>query len=64
MTPKLYARIARFTKAYRLREAMPDRSWTGIAYEAGYFDQRHLWRQCWETARMSRDFSILSGKSI
>jgi AraC-like DNA-binding protein len=44
MSPKPYARIARFSKAYRLRESSPTLSWTSIAYEAGYFDQMHMIR--------------------
>ena len=43
-SPKFFARLARFSKAYRLREALPQQSWTSIAYEAGYFDQMHLIR--------------------
>lgn len=42
ITPKAYARIARFSKAYRLREANPRLTWTAIAHEAGYFDQMHF----------------------
>ncbi|HEY1112365.1 MAG TPA: AraC family transcriptional regulator [Chitinophagaceae bacterium] len=42
--PKLFARLTRFSKAYRLREAFPEWSWTQIAYECGYFDQMHLIR--------------------
>lgn len=44
MSPKLFARIIRFSKAYRLHEASPQLSWTQIAYEAGYYDQMHLIR--------------------
>lgn len=51
MNPKLYARILRFSKAYRLHEALPDLSWTKIAYEAGYYDQMH----------MIRDFKVFAG---
>ncbi len=51
MSPKTYARILRFSKAYRLHEAFPDLSWTKIAYEAGYYDQMHL----------IRDFKIFAG---
>ncbi len=50
MPPKIFARIARFSKAYRLREARPDMRWTAIAYEAGYFDQMHLIRDFKEFA--------------
>ncbi len=44
MNPKMYARILRFSKAYRMREAFPRLSWTAIAYQAGYYDQMHLIR--------------------
>jgi len=42
--PKLFARLVRFSKAYRLREDFPDWSWTRIAYECNYFDQMHFIR--------------------
>ncbi len=51
MNPKMYARSLRFSKAYRMHEAMPNLSWTKIAYEAGYFDQMH----------MIRDFKVFAG---
>lgn len=51
MNPKTYARILRFSKAYRLREASPDQSWIEIAYQAGYYDQMH----------MIRDFKVFAG---
>lgn len=51
MNPKLYARILRFSKAYRMREIYPNISWIKIAYEAGYFDQMH----------MIRDFKVFAG---
>lgn len=44
MSPKSFARIARFSRAYRLKEARPGLSWTQIAHEAGYFDQMHFIR--------------------
>ena len=51
MNPKLYARILKFSKAYRLREVFPHLSWTKIAYEAGYYDQMH----------MIKDFKVFAG---
>lgn len=51
MNPKLYARILKFSKAYRLHEAFPHLSWTKIAYEAGYYDQMH----------MIKDFKVFAG---
>lgn len=51
MNPKLYARILKFSKAYRLHEDFPHLSWTSIAYEAGYYDQMH----------MIKDFRVFAG---
>lgn len=51
MNPKMYARILKFSNAYRLHEACPDLNWTTIAHEAGYFDQMH----------MIRDFRAFAG---
>ena len=51
MNPKMYARILKFSIAYRLHETFPLLSWTKIAYEAGYYDQMH----------MIRDFKLFAG---
>lgn len=51
MNPKMFARILKFSKAYRLHEVMPQVSWTHIVYEAGYYDQMH----------MIRDFKTFAG---
>lgn len=51
MNPKMYARILRFSNAYRMHEAFPDRSWIQIAHAAGYYDQMH----------MIRDFKVFAG---
>jgi AraC-like DNA-binding protein len=51
MNPKSYARILKFSNAYRIHESSPQLSWTKIAYEAGYFDQMH----------MIRDFKVFAG---
>lgn len=42
ISPKLFARIVRFSKAYRIREEQSHLSWTQIAHECGYFDQMHF----------------------
>ncbi len=44
LPPKLFARLVRFSKAYRIRENSTEISWTSIAYECGYFDQMHMIR--------------------
>lgn len=51
MNPKTFARILRFSKAYRLHEVSPRLSWIEIAYQAGYYDQMH----------MIRDFKVFAG---
>lgn len=53
LSPKIFARIIRFSKAYRMREANSSISWTAIAHAAGYFDQMH----------MIRDFKVFTGVS-
>jgi len=44
MAPRLFGKLVRFGKAYSMKEAVPDFSWSNIAYEFGYFDQMHLVR--------------------
>lgn len=44
--PKQYCRIVRFAHVLELKNKGPHRSWTEVAYEAGYFDQMHLIRDC------------------
>jgi AraC-like DNA-binding protein len=51
MNPKMFARILKFSKAYRLHESSPQLNWTQIAYDAGYYDQMH----------MIRDFKTFAG---
>lgn len=51
LSPKLFARIVRFSKAYRMREENASLSWTDIAHRCGYFDQMHF----------IRDFKIFTG---
>ena len=50
LTPKQFARIARFARAIDLKRKSKD-SWLNIAHDLGYFDQMH----------MVRDFRILGG---
>ena len=42
ITPKTYARIARFQAALDARLNNPSRSWTDIAHDLGFHDQMHL----------------------
>ena len=53
ITPKLYARIARFEAAVHRKATAPATNWTEIAHEFHYHDQMH----------MIHDFTLLSGAS-
>jgi AraC-like DNA-binding protein len=44
MSPKIYARIARFSHAYNIFERSHTIDWASIAYQSGYFDQMHFIR--------------------
>jgi AraC-like DNA-binding protein len=52
LTPKLFARTIRFDGALAARREAPDRSWTDIVHEFGYFDQAHFIGECHAFARL------------
>lgn len=66
MPAKMYARIARFHKAYKMLESRPLVSWADLAYEAGYYDQTHFIKDFKEFARLTpkRLHKELSGEHI
>lgn len=41
-SPKVYARLIRFSNAYRFFERSEKPDWAAIAYHAGYYDQMHF----------------------
>lgn len=53
MTPKLFTRTIRFERALIARRAAPNRPWTDIIHELGYFDQAHFIRECHAFAGLS-----------
>ena len=53
MTAKMYARIARFHKAYKMLEAKPTISRTDLAYEVGYYDHMHLIKDFKEFSKLT-----------
>lgn len=53
MPAKMYARIARFHKAYKILESRPIISWTDLTYESGYYDQTHFIKDFKEFARFT-----------
>jgi AraC-like DNA-binding protein len=46
MSPKLFARTIRFDAALLAHRDAPDRLWTDIVQEFGYFDQAHFISEC------------------
>ncbi|MDQ4139648.1 MAG: helix-turn-helix domain-containing protein [Bacteroidota bacterium] len=42
VSPKLFARLSRFDKAFRLKYYKPNLDWLQIAIETGYHDYQHL----------------------
>jgi AraC-like DNA-binding protein len=46
LSPKLYARTARFDATLTAHRNEPAKPWTHIIHDAGYFDQAHFIREC------------------
>ena len=44
MSPKFYARIARFDRAFKRKAQQPLLDWLDVAYACGYYDFSHLMR--------------------
>lgn len=53
ISPKLYARIARFDQTVKLKNANPTKDWLSIALEYGYYDYQHLVRDYKEFTRLT-----------
>ncbi len=56
LPPKHFARLIRFSKAYRLKENQHQLSWTTIAHASGYYDQMHFIRDFREFAGVTPSF--------
>ncbi len=66
MPAKMYARIARFHKAYKILESKPIISWPDLTYEVGYYDQTHFIKDFKEFAKVTPTIlhKELSGEHI
>ena len=53
ISPKLYARIARFDQTVKLKNAQPQKDWLSIAVDLGYYDYQHLVRDYKEFTRLT-----------
>ncbi len=64
VSPKLYARIARFENAMKLKNAQPANDWLSVAIELGYYDYQHLVRDFKEFTRLTpNEFLLADAKS-
>ena len=53
ISPKLYARIARFDQTVKLKNAQPAKDWLSVALEYGYHDYQHLVRDYKEFTKLT-----------
>ncbi len=53
MPAKMYARITRFHKAFKIVENNPVTSWTDLTYQVGYYDQTHFIKDFKEFAKVT-----------
>ena len=48
LSPKQFDRIARFNRAYRMRNKYPSLDWLSVAIACGYYDHQHFAKDCKE----------------
>ena len=53
INPKYFARIIRFDKVFRMKNAFPNKDWLSIALDCGYYDYQHLVRDYKEFTGMT-----------
>jgi transcriptional regulator GlxA family with amidase domain len=58
ISPKRFARVARFQAALDARVRTPDRSWLDIAIGSGYHDQMHLVHEFQSLCGLSPTFTV------
>ncbi len=64
ISPKLYARIARFENVMKLKNAQPTKDWLSVALDLGYYDYQHLVRDFKEFTHLTpNEFLIHEAKS-
>ncbi|WP_229598201.1 helix-turn-helix domain-containing protein [Runella aurantiaca] len=64
VSPKLYARIARFENAMKLKNAQPSKDWLSVAIDLGYYDYQHLVRDFKEFTNLTPNaFFLQDGHS-
>lgn len=64
VNPKTLQKIIRFTNAFNIRNAYPERDWSQIAFDCGYFDYQHLAKDYKEfTNHTPNDFHLIESHS-
>ena len=64
VSPKLFARIARFENAMKIKNAQPAKDWLSVAIDLGYYDYQHLVRDFKEfTSLTPNGFLLADGHS-
>ncbi len=61
VTPKYFARVCRFYKAYELKELHPNMDWLSVAIRTGYNDYQHLVKDFKEFAGTTPKILIKEG---
>jgi AraC-like DNA-binding protein len=66
LPPRLYTRVLRFQRAFKLVAGKPPASWADLAIEAGYSDQAHFNREFREFSGVSptQYLSVCTGDSL
>ena len=62
VSPKLYARIARFEQAMKLKNARPSLDWLSVAVTLGYYDYQHLVRDFKEFTQLTPNGFLLAAE--
>jgi AraC-like DNA-binding protein len=63
VSPKLFARISRFDKAFRLKDNNPHMDWLQVALDCGYTDYQHLSKDFREFANVPPN-SLLAAEAL
>lgn len=53
ISPKMFARIARFDQTMKLKSTQPTKDWLSIAVEMGYYDYQHMARDFGEFTKLT-----------
>ncbi len=58
VTPKFFARMCRFHKAFKIKKNSPEINWLDIAWQTGYTDYQHLVKDCKQFSNTKPNFLL------